>query len=156
MTGVPSPDSDPGCCELPLRVFFNNIQGFLSKRAQFLSCGITEQYDLFFLQETNVKEDRVLIDEWSAAKFRAFNLSYVDQSAFKRGTIAAVREGILAYPLKIAAADKRFEINAFRVHTRISYRTFVLAYRSPSMSTERTEAFFENLASVVASIEGEV
>ena len=144
-SGVTNFDSS-SATRLPLRVFFNNIQGFISKRALFLSCGITEQYDLFFLQETCVSENRVLIDEWSNAKFRAFNLTTTCSAFYRRGMIAAVRQGILAYPLKVESIDKRFEISAFRVHSSVSYRTFLLAYKSPSMGSDLTEQFFENLA----------
>ena len=50
-----------------MSLFFNNVDGFLSKRTTFLNSWIASAYDIFIFQECNVKDHHRKFDDWAIA-----------------------------------------------------------------------------------------
>lgn len=72
-----------------VKMFCNNIDGFLSKRHKFLNADYHEKFDIIVLQETNISKNHVLYDDFSVLNFASLQFFHTDTSKFFRGSLIA-------------------------------------------------------------------
>ena len=139
-----------------LSIFFNNIDGYLSKRATFLNTFIPQEFNVVILQETNIKENHVNYDDFSIVNKLGKNLHVADNSYFSRGTLIAWDAEIVdMVELKPASASGH-EIAVVELSSKIDTVTVIVPYRSPSMNKERTEDFFIALEETISQAKGKI
>ena len=134
-----------------IRIFYNNINGFVSKRQIFLNSQVFCNHDIILLQETNIDADKhINYDNWGQG-WSCINLTTVDTSSYRRGMMVGVRDGIDFSVKKRFGLCQNFEIAVISIKTAKPF-SIVLAYKSPSMSHEKTEDYFQNLLEIASSL----
>lgn len=140
-----------------MSIYFNNINGYLNKRSNFLNNKIAKDFNVLILQETNVKDCHKFYDDFSYVNKLGANVHLCDNSYYSRGTI-------FAWDPKFVSADilkkhtQNFEIGVVKLTSKIDTITVVSAYRSPSMINEpgKTEQFFDTLHEILGEINGKI
>ena len=117
-----------------LKIFFNNICGFKSKRQNILCSKILEDNDILIFQETMIAEQfSTKYDDFSVADKLAKITHYRDSSYFSQGSM------FIWNPAKVSGQQiplpqaEGFEISAMKFSTKYDSITIISAYRSPSM-----------------------
>lgn len=139
-----------------LRLFCNNIDGFLSKRHKFLNSDYHEKFDVIVLQETNISKNHVKYDDFSVLNLATLQFFRTDASKFFRGSMIAWNPEKVDVILLSKECESDYEIGIAKISTGFDYFYFISAYRSPSLSRPETLQFFQTLNDKLDELEGKV
>lgn len=139
-----------------MKIYFNNINGFLNKRAKFLNNVIAKDFDVILLQETNIKKTHKFYDDFSYVKKLATNLHYCDSDYFSRGSLLAWNPETVSAEILKKQTAAGFEIGIAELSSKLDKVTIVSAYRSPSMNIDRTEEYFDALHDTLVELTGKI
>lgn len=146
-----------------LKILFNNLDGFKSKRVNILNSELIKNYDILVFQETMVRKfNATKYDDFSIvdkiAKITHFTKIFRDCSYFSQGSMfvwdpAKVKGSLVSLP-----STDSFEISAMKFSSKFDSITIISAYRSPSMKEidGNVSEFFISLIDAIASIEGRI
>lgn len=146
-----SSNSDFEACNL--KIFCNNIDGFLSKRHKFLNLDFHEKYDLIILQETNISKDHIKVDDFSLVKLASLQFFRTNPEKKIRGSLIAWNPEKVDVHLVSKECESDFEIGVAKISSGCDYFHIVSAYRSPSLSRTETVEFFQILSDTLSEIE---
>lgn len=147
-------NSDFAACEV--KIFCNNVDGFLSKRHKFLNLDFHEKYDIILFQETNIAVDHVKVDDFSLIKFASLQFFRTNPEKKIRGSLIAWNSEKVDIHLISKECESDFEIGVAKVSSGFDYFHVISAYRSPSLSRVETLEFFQSLHDRLSEIEGKV
>ena len=141
-----------------ITIYFHNIQGFISKRVNFLNSDLSREHDMYIFSESNLKDNNDKhrnMDDWSLAGLVTKILTFTDNAFHRRGQIAGHIPELESSIVEVEMPFD-FDIAGIRVHSSMDSITIIVAYRSPSMPTVTTINFFESLVDVVNQINGKI
>ena len=141
-----------------LKIYFNNVNGFISKNNLIKNSQILANYDLVILQETNITTDKLDAGylDFAVCRKTAIALSTVDEDSYSRGMIAAWDPAICNVKTVAMNCAKGFEIKTVKVESKFDFFFMIVAYCSPSQSKPRYAEFFSALVDCIASTQGKV
>ena len=148
-------ESIQGC---KLKMYFNNVNGFISKNNLIKNSKILENYDLVILQETNLTDDKLDAGylDFAVCRKTAIALSTVDEASFSRGMLVAWSPDICNVKLVAQNCANGFEIKTIKVESKFDHFFAIVAYCSPSQSKPRYAEFFSALVDCIANTQGKV
>lgn len=101
-----------------LKIFFNNICGFKSKRQNILGSKILEDHDILVFQETMIAEQfSTKYDDFSIADKLAKITHYRDSSYFSQGSMFVWNPNKVSGEQIILPQAEGFEISAMKLST---------------------------------------
>ena len=77
--------------EAKIQIYFNNVQGFGSKRSYFIQSELAERFNLYIFQETKIKDNefaKYKSDQGSTG-LESILLAYDTPNTYIRGTLLA-------------------------------------------------------------------
>jgi len=144
--------------EEKLSIFYQNCNGFLGKRTEFLNSSILQNHNIIILQETNLKKKHSLVDDFSYQNFSSLILSHAETGTFCRGSLIAYNNNLAIPPPEIVKLNipQIYEIRCVRIMFPAEPVFFISAYRSPSMNKIQQDEFFTALQIAITAIAGKV
>lgn len=139
-----------------LKIFCNNVDGFLSKRHKFLNLDYHLKYDILIFQETNISEDHVKVDDFSLLNLASLQFFRTNPEKKIRGSLIAWNPDKVDIHLISKERESDFEIGIAKVSTGYNYFYLISVYRSPSLSRVETLEFFQTLHDKLLEIEGKI
>ena len=130
---VPSVTSADSINLCQMSIYFNNINGFISKRSLFLNSSIAKDYDIVILQETNVSEEHVKFDDFSLVGKLGRHFFTVNNEKFCRGSLIAWDPTKIDMSFPVINSTAGYEIGVAKAAAGVDELTIISCYRSPSM-----------------------
>jgi len=128
--------------DVKVKMFVQNINGLMSKRAKLLSSGILDNFNLFLLQETNLASHHVNIDNFKWFGFSTMKLSTTESGEFCRGMFLGYRNSISHPVIVDTKIPDKFEIRCIKINFAFESINVICAYRSPSMNNNEKGRIF--------------
>jgi len=143
--------------ESNIEIFYQNCNGLVSKRVEFINSSLSNIFDIFVFQETNFHSiDHKLYCNFDACNLQVVSLSSTDSGKWCRGMLMAYNAAKLPHPITIdlpdACNDFDIRCHAFDFfHKRLNILSI---YRSPSMTSNDCNDFFDLVQEVALTLKG--